>query len=63
MLARRAQQEEELHLKQVRMTEGQEQQMELERELRESQDLAERLQGNTSVVYRHCNIYCPTRFI
>ncbi|XP_073466894.1 centrosomal protein of 128 kDa isoform X3 [Aquarana catesbeiana] len=45
VLARRAQQEEELHLKQVRMTEGQEQQMELERELRESQDLAERLQG------------------
>lgn len=45
VLARRAQQEEELHLKQVRMTEGQEQQMELERELRESQDLAGRLQG------------------
>nr|DBA14632.1 TPA: hypothetical protein GDO54_005568 [Pyxicephalus adspersus] len=44
VLARRAQQEEELHLKQVRLTEVQEQQLELERELQESKELARRLQ-------------------
>ncbi|XP_075049607.1 centrosomal protein of 128 kDa isoform X2 [Mixophyes fleayi] len=45
VLSRRAQQEEELHLRQVRLTETQEQQLELERELRESQELTGRLQG------------------
>ncbi|KAM5128949.1 centrosomal protein of 128 kDa isoform 2-T3 [Mantella aurantiaca] len=46
VLARRAQQEEDLHLKQVRLTESQEQQLELERELREAQETAQRLQGD-----------------
>ncbi|XP_068110546.1 centrosomal protein of 128 kDa isoform X3 [Hyperolius riggenbachi] len=44
VLARRAQQEEELHLKQMRLTEAQDQQLDLEKELRESQELAGRLQ-------------------
>ncbi|KAG9481749.1 hypothetical protein GDO78_010791 [Eleutherodactylus coqui] len=45
MLSRRAQQEEELHLRQVRLTELQDQQLELEKEVHESQELVRRLQG------------------
>ncbi|XP_075700578.1 centrosomal protein of 128 kDa [Rhinoderma darwinii] len=45
VLSRRAQQEEELHLRQVRLTELQDQQLELEKEVRESQELVGRLQG------------------
>ncbi|KAM3919957.1 centrosomal protein of 128 kDa [Leptodactylus fuscus] len=45
VLSRRAQQEEELHLRQVRLTELQDQQLDLEKEVRESQELVERLQG------------------
>ncbi|XP_063804292.1 centrosomal protein of 128 kDa isoform X2 [Pseudophryne corroboree] len=45
VLGRRAQQEEELHLRQVRLAEAQDQQLELEREVRDSQELVGRLQG------------------
>lgn len=46
VLSRRAQQEEDLHLQQMRVTELQDQQRELEKEVRESQELVGRLQGN-----------------
>ncbi|XP_044127551.1 centrosomal protein of 128 kDa isoform X2 [Bufo gargarizans] len=45
VLGRRAQQEEELHLRQMRLTELQDQQLGLEKEVRESQELVGRLQG------------------
>ncbi|KAG8561976.1 hypothetical protein GDO81_015550 [Engystomops pustulosus] len=45
VLSRRAQQEEELHLREVRLTEIQDQRLELEKEVRESQELVARLQG------------------
>lgn len=45
VLSRRAQQEEDLHLQQMRVTELQDQQRELEKEVRESQELVGRLQG------------------
>ncbi|XP_056402682.1 centrosomal protein of 128 kDa isoform X2 [Hyla sarda] len=45
VLSRRAQQEEELHLRQVRVTELQDQQLELDKEVREAQELVGRLQG------------------
>ncbi|XP_073494251.1 centrosomal protein of 128 kDa isoform X2 [Phyllobates terribilis] len=45
VLSRRAQQEEELHLRQVRIADLQDQQLELEKDVREAQELAGRLQG------------------
>ncbi|XP_053553325.1 centrosomal protein of 128 kDa [Bombina bombina] len=45
ILAKRALQEEELHLREVRLSEAHEQRMELERELRESQETIVRLEG------------------
>ncbi|XP_073443156.1 centrosomal protein of 128 kDa isoform X2 [Dendrobates tinctorius] len=45
VLSRRAQQEEELHLRQVRITDLQDRQLELEKDVRESQELASRMQG------------------
>ncbi|KAM4014181.1 centrosomal protein of 128 kDa isoform 1-T2 [Anomaloglossus baeobatrachus] len=45
VLSRRAQQEEELHLRHVRVTELQDQQLELEKDVRETQELVARLQG------------------
>ncbi|OCT68202.1 centrosomal protein of 128 kDa isoform X2 [Xenopus laevis] len=44
ILARRAQQEEELHLRDVRLSEAREQHLELERDLQESQETVGRLQ-------------------
>ncbi|CAJ0951048.1 unnamed protein product [Ranitomeya imitator] len=46
VLSRRAQQQEELHLRQVQVTDLQDRQLELEKDVRESQELAGRLQGN-----------------
>ncbi|XP_077123581.1 centrosomal protein of 128 kDa isoform X2 [Ranitomeya variabilis] len=45
VLSRRAQQQEELHLRQVQVTDLQDRQLELEKDVRESQELAGRLQG------------------
>ncbi|KAM8921305.1 centrosomal protein of 128 kDa [Pelodytes ibericus] len=45
VLFKRAQQEEELHLREVRLSEAREQQLELTGELRESQEVTVRLQG------------------
>ncbi|KAM4664487.1 centrosomal protein of 128 kDa isoform 2-T2 [Discoglossus pictus] len=53
VLAKRAQQEEALHLRDVRLSEAHEQQLGLERELRESQETISRLEGE---LQRHCEL-------